>query len=153
MNHAYCVDLNPGWKKMTFQLALNKTFCLNPQPFTHRQVKQPQRTKINKTMLSAPLPPTSSVFHTKFAISELKCNKYSVVIVNELRSPVLESWARISKHYAPSDSEHKFDKKEIKDWLPVGYNLGSSWLEPAVITATLCSSANGNSLQVLYTHP
>ena len=56
MNHAYCVGINPGWKKMTFQLALNKTFCPNLQPLTHRQVKQRQRTKINKTMLSASLP-------------------------------------------------------------------------------------------------
>ena len=54
MNHAYCVGINPGWKKMTFQLALNKTFCPNPQPLTHRQVKQRQRTKINKTMLLPP---------------------------------------------------------------------------------------------------
>ena len=32
VNHAYCVGLNPGWKKVRFQLALNKTFCPNPQP-------------------------------------------------------------------------------------------------------------------------
>ena len=35
MNHAYCVDLNPGWKKIRFQLVLNKTFWPNPQPFTY----------------------------------------------------------------------------------------------------------------------
>ena len=52
-NHAFCVDLNPGCKKMRFQLALNETFIPNPQPFTQRQVKQCQRTNINKTMLSA----------------------------------------------------------------------------------------------------
>ena len=73
MNHAYCVGINPGWIKMGFQLALNKTFCPNPQPLTHRQVKQRQRTKINKTMLSAPLALFSLVSHTKFTISELKC--------------------------------------------------------------------------------
>ena len=72
-NHAYCVGLNPGLKKITFQLALNKTFWPNPQPFTYRQVKERTRTKINKTTLSAHLPPPSSVFHTKFTISELKC--------------------------------------------------------------------------------
>ena len=47
---------NKIWKKMRFQLALNKTFCPNPQPLTHRQVKQRQRTKLNKTMLSDPHP-------------------------------------------------------------------------------------------------
>ena len=56
MNHAYCISLNPAWKKMRFQLDLNKTFYTNPQPLTHRRLKQRQRTKINKTMLSAPLP-------------------------------------------------------------------------------------------------
>ena len=56
MNHAYCVGLNPSWKKMRYQLALNKTFCPNQQPLIQRQVKQRQRTKINKAMLSAPLP-------------------------------------------------------------------------------------------------
>ena len=35
---------------------------------------------------------------------------------------------RISKFYAPTDSEHKFDKTEVENWLPIGYNLGLSWL-------------------------
>ena len=66
-------------------------------------------------------------------------------MVNELRPPVLESSTRISKFYAPTDSEHKFNKTEMENWLPIGYN----W-EPTVITTTLCSSANWVSLQVLY---
>ena len=37
MNHAYCDGLNPGWEKMRIKLALNKSFCSNPQPLTHRQ--------------------------------------------------------------------------------------------------------------------
>ena len=58
MNHAYYVGLNPSWKKMRYQLALNKAFCPNQQPLIQRQVKQRQRKKINKAMLSAPpLPP------------------------------------------------------------------------------------------------
>ena len=56
-------------KKMRFQLALNKTFCPTPQPLTYRRLKHRQRTKFNKTMLSAS---PSSVFHTKLTISELK---------------------------------------------------------------------------------
>ena len=111
---------------MRFQLALNKNFCTNPQPLTHRQLKQHQRTKINKTMLSARLPTLSSVFHTKFTISELKC--YSTLTVNKLGPPVLESSARISKFYSPTDSDCKFNKTKIENWLLIGYSLGSSWL-------------------------
>ena len=48
MNHVYFVRLNPGWKNMQFQLALDKTFCPNPQPLTHRRLKQRKGTKINK---------------------------------------------------------------------------------------------------------
>ena len=77
MNHAYCVGLNPGWKKMTFQLALNKTFWPNPQPLTHRQVKQRQRTKINKTMLSAP----------PFALIDFRHKVYNIRIEMQISVP------------------------------------------------------------------
>ena len=40
-------------EKMRFELALYKTFCNTPPPITHRRLKHRQRTKINKTMLSA----------------------------------------------------------------------------------------------------
>ena len=74
-------------------------------------LKQRQRTKINKIMLSAPLPSSPYPFH---------------LTGNELGPPVLESSARISKFYAPTDSEHKFNETEIENWLPIRYNLGSS---------------------------
>ena len=41
---------------------------------------------------------------------------------------VSESSTRISKFYATTDSEHKFNKMGIKNRLPIGFNLGSSWL-------------------------
>ena len=47
-------------------------------------------------------------------------------MVNELGPPVSELSTRISKFYALADSEHKFDKTEIKNWLTIGFNLGSS---------------------------
>ena len=59
--------------------------------------------------------------------------KYSILTVNELGAPTLESSARISKFYALTDSEYKFDKTEIENWLPIGYNLGAFDWEPAVI--------------------
>ena len=56
-----------GWKKIRFQLALNKTYSLTPPPLIHRRFKHHQRTKINKTILSA-----SSVLYAKFTISVMK---------------------------------------------------------------------------------
>ena len=123
MNHAYCVGLNPSCKKMRFQLVLNKTFYTNPQAFTHRHVKQRQRIK--QYFLSPSLSPHQ--FSTQsLQYQNWNANKYSILTVNELGLPVLESSARISKFYAPNDSEHKFNKTEIENWLPIGYNLGSS---------------------------
>ena len=68
MNHAYCVSVNRGLKKMIFQLALNKAFCTNPQLLTYLQLKQRQRTKINKAMLSASLPPPIGFPHKVHSI-------------------------------------------------------------------------------------
>ena len=128
MNHAYCVGLNPNWKKMRFQLALNKSFCPNPQPHSKRRLKQRKEQKLTKQcFLSSRSPPHR--FSTQSSqYQNWKANKYSILTVNELGPPVLESSARISKFYAPTDSEHKFNKTEIENWLPIGYNLGSSWL-------------------------
>ena len=39
-----------------------------------------------------------------------------------------ESSTKISNFYAPADSEHKF-KTVFKNWLPIGFKLGSPWLE------------------------
>ena len=128
MNHAYRVGLNPGWKKMLFQLALNKNSCPNPQLLTYRQLKQRQRTKINKTMLSAPSLPPHRFPTQSSQYQNWKSNKYSILTANELGPPVLESSVRIPRFYPPTDSERKFNKTEIENWLPTGYNLGLSWL-------------------------
>ena len=48
--------------------------------------------------------------------------------MSEPGSLVLESSTRVSGYFAPTDSEHKFNKTENENWLPLGYNLGSSWL-------------------------
>ena len=109
---------------MKFQLALNKTFCPNPQPLTHGQLKQGQETKTNKTMLSA-FCLFSSVFHTMFTVSELK-NNYSILTINELGTSALQSSGRVSKFYAPTDSKQKFNEKEIGNELPIGCILISS---------------------------
>ena len=59
----------PPGKKKRFRLALDKNFCLIPPPLTQRQLKQRQRTKNNKTTISAS---PKSVFHARLAISKLK---------------------------------------------------------------------------------
>ena len=49
-------------------------------------------------------------------------------MVNEPGPLVLESSARIYKLYAPTDPEHKFNKTEIQNWLPIEYNMRWYWL-------------------------
>ena len=50
---------------------------------------------------------------------------------------------KISKFYALTDSERKFNKMGIENWVPIDW-------EPAVITTALCPTANEYSLKVLY---
>ena len=74
--------INLGWKKLWFQLVLNKTFCPNPQPLTHRRLKQRQRTKINKTMHSLPSLSPPHQFSTQGSqYQNWKANKYSILTV------------------------------------------------------------------------
>ena len=68
-----------------------------------------------------PPPPPPHRFSTESSqYQNWKANKYSILTVNELEPSVLESSARISKFYAATDFEHKFNNMEIKNWLPMG---------------------------------
>ena len=67
----------------------------------------------------------------------------------KLGLPVSESSTRTSKVHAPTGSEHKFNKTGIENWLPIGFICDHLDLEPAVITNTLCSTTNGESLKVI----
>ena len=156
-NHAYYVGLNPGSKKMGLRRALDKTFCSNQQPLTHRRLKQRQRTKLNKTMLSAPSPcppPPHRFFTPSSQYQNWKANKCSIPAVNELGP----------RYWSPQLGSQNFmlplilNTNLMKQKSKIGdrkYTIWDrlDWEPPAVITATLCSSANGKSLQVLYTHP
>ena len=51
----------PPGKKIRFQLALDKSFCLIAPPLTHRRLKLRQRTKVNKTMISASPPKVHNI--------------------------------------------------------------------------------------------
>ena len=126
MCHAYCFGLSPCWKNMMcFQLVLNKTFCPTWQPLTYRQLKHYQRTKINKPMF---LPPPHRFSKQISQYQDWRANKYSILTVIELGLPVSESSTRISKFDVATDSEYKFNKTKIENWLPIGFTLGSSWL-------------------------
>ena len=43
----------------------------------------------------------------------------------------------------PTDSELKFHKMAIENWVLIGFSLDRLHWESAVITTTLCSIANG----------
>ena len=134
---------------MRFQLALNKTFCPTPPPLIYRRLKHHQKTKISKIMLSAS---PSSVFHTKLTISELK-SKYSILAIIVVGPPVSEYSTGSQNFIPPPIRNSNFIKRESK----ICYPYDSIWdrldWELALITTTLCSTANGESLKVLYTHP
>ena len=67
-------------------------------------------------MLSVPpLSPSYLFFTQSSQYQNWKANKYSILTINELGPPVLESLTRISKFYAPAGSEHKFNKTEIEN--------------------------------------
>ena len=70
-------------------------------------------------------------------------NKYSIVTVIELGLPVSESSTRTSKLYALTDSERKFHKTGLENWLDSIWN-SFDW-EPAAVTSTLWSTTNGES--------
>ena len=97
---------------MRFELAPNKTSCTISPPLTHQRLKHSQRTKFNKTMLSAfPL----HFFIQRSLYQNRKTNKYSILTVTELGPSVSESSTRITKFYTSIDSEHKVHKMEIKN--------------------------------------
>ena len=103
--------VNFSWKKIQFQLALNKTFCpIPPPPLIDRRFEHRQRPKINKTMLSA-----SSVFHTKFTISVLKSTKVFHPNGNWTQTASVRVLNWVSTFCAATDSEHKFHKTGIEN--------------------------------------
>ena len=130
---------------MRFQLALYKTFCNTPTPSTTDDWSTAKEQKLTKQCFMPP--------HHRFSARRPQCqywkaNKYSILTVTELEPPVSESSTRIWKFYAHNNSELKFHKLGIENWLPMGLNLGSFWWKPTVNTTTLCLTVNGYS----YTH-
>ena len=92
-----------------------------PNPQT---IKTPQKTKINIKLSASP----SSVFHTKCTYQNWNSIKHSIWTIIKVGLPVQESSTKISKFHAPNDSENKFSKAIIENWLSIGVELGSPWL-------------------------
>ena len=129
MCHAYIgLANNLGWKKIRFQLPLNKTFCLTAPPLIQRRFKHRQRTKINKTMLPYKhttwnprgvfvgfLPHRFSAQSSQYQY--WKANKYSILTVTELGPPVSESSTGSQRFMPPLILTTNFIKRESK----IGY--------------------------------
>ena len=49
-------------------------------------------------------------------------------MVIEFGRPMPESSTKISKFHALTNSQHKFHKARIENWLPIRFELGSPWL-------------------------
>ena len=95
----------------------------NPSPTDDYSI-----TKEQKLTKQCFLPPHRCSFTQSSQYRNWKGNKFSILMVSELRPPVSESSTRISKFYTPTDSELKFYKTGIENCLSIVYNLGSSWL-------------------------
>ena len=147
--HACCFGLNRGWKKIQFQLALNKTFCPTPQPLTHRRGTDKEQKLTNQCF--PPLPHMFSRQSSQYQI--WKANKYSFLTVIELGPPVMLSSLGCQSFMTPLITNKSLIKRKLK----IGYPKNSIWDrlygEPAVITTTLCSAANGENRKVFFTHP
>ena len=73
-------------------------------------------------------------------------------MVTELGLPVSESSTWPQNFMPPTDSEHKFHKTGIKNWLSIRFSLGLICWELTPIATVPCSTTNGERLKVLYTH-
>ena len=58
---------------------------------------------------------SQNVFHSYKSLRYLQKLVFEIVIENELGLLVFEPSSRISKFYAPTDFEHKFNKTEMKN--------------------------------------
>ena len=106
-------------------------------------------------MLSAPnspLPPLIGFFTQSSQFQIWKANTYSIQL-NEIKLglTVSRSSTWISKFYDPTDSEYKFHKTRIKNWLSIVFKLESPWLETYSHNQnTMFNFQNEKSLILIY---
>ena len=93
-----------------------------PNPMTSHPPTTKAPSKNNWLTKSGLLPFPNRFFTQTLQYQNLKSNKYYILI--KLGPPVSEFSTKISYFYAPTDSEQKFHKTGVKNWLPIGFGLG-----------------------------
>ena len=87
--------------------------------------------KLEKTRIKIMLSAFPSLFFSH-KVHNIRFEKQTRILsqltVIELGPPVSESSTRISKFHDSTDSEHKFYKTRIKNWLSIGFVMGTHWL-------------------------
>ena len=86
--------------------------------------------KARKTMMKVMLSASPSLFFSRKVHNirfEKQIRVLSQLTVIELGRPVSVSSTKILKFHDPTDSEHKFYKKRIENWLSIGFKLGITW--------------------------
>ena len=73
-----------------------------------------------------------------------------LIALTKIPAGILKCWSpQLAQIFmplpSPTSSENKFHETRIKNSLPIEFNL-------ALITTTLCSTTNWESLKVLHTH-
>ena len=116
--HSYPLLLPKQKKGDAIQLTLNMTFCPTPQPSATNNQSTPKEQRLTKSGL---LPFPNCFFTQTLQYQNLKSNKYYILI--KLGLPVSEFSTKISYFYAPSNSEQKFHKTGVENWLPIGFGL------------------------------
>ena len=99
-------------------MAPNKTFYPTSPPLSHRQLKHPHKTKINKIILSAS---PYSVFHAEHTISELKCKSDSKKkIARSTKHSRVNITAEGKGHlgvvFGSTEYRDEYVKDLVKDW-------------------------------------
>ena len=107
------IDWHPGWKKMSFQLSLNKTFCPTPQPLIHRRLKH--RQTLTKQCF---LPPPHRISTQSSQYQNWEANYYSILTVFKLGLLLPESSCRIRSNLRPA---HLLKKRLSHRCFPVNF--------------------------------
>ena len=86
-----------------------------------------ERTIIKIILSTSPSSAFSHKVHN-IRFEKQTCILSQLMIPIELGPPVSKSSTKISKFYDSTDSENKFHKTRIKNWLSIDFEMGSPWL-------------------------
>ena len=87
-----------------------------------------EKTRMKRMKITLSASPSLIFFTQSLQYQIWKSNKYSILAKgNRTWTANVEYSTRISKFYDPTDSEYKFHKTRIKNWLSIGFEVGN-WL-------------------------